>query len=107
MTETTDTTATTPPPVLLTSIGDILVNLARHAGQHGHSEGVAGVPDDQTTAPDCLVAHIAEISQVLFTLAPDEEHNVRLVLPRDLPEGLVEQLQQLAHDELAKMEGRA
>lgn len=103
MTETTDTAETTVP-VLQSSINQILADLARHAGVHGHAEGAAGEPDDKEDAPECLVAHIVEISEVLFTLARPEDHNVRLVLPRDLPEGLVEQLQQLARDEIAKME---
>ena len=106
MTETTETTETAVP-VLLTSINQILADLVRHAGAHGHAEGAAGEPDDKENAPECLVGHILEISEVLFTLARPEDHNVRLVLPRDLPEGLVEQLQQLAHDEIAKMERRA
>lgn len=105
MTETTETTRPVPP--LLASINQILVDLARHAGEHGHAEGAAGEPADKADAPECLVGHILEISDVLFTLARPEDHGARLVLPRDLPEGLVEQLQQLAHDEIAKMEGRA
>lgn len=107
MTETTETTETTEPPALLTSIGRLLADLARHAGEHGRQAGADGVPADEATAPDCLVKHIAEISEVLFSLAATENHNVRVVLPSDLPDGLVEQLQQLAQAEIAKMEGRA
>lgn len=106
MTETTDTPKATVP-VLLTSINQILADLARHAGEHGHAQGAAGEPADKADAPACLIGHIVEIGEVLFTLAGPESHNARLVLPRDMPQGLVEQLQQLAHAEIAKMEGRA
>lgn len=106
MTETTDTTPPAAPPLLL-SIGQILGGLAQHAGAHGHEEGAAGEPIDKVDAPECLVGHIAEISEVLFSVADPKNHGARVVLPRDMPEGLVERLQQLAHDEIAKMERRA
>lgn len=91
---------TTTVPPLLTSINQLLADLARHAGVHGHEEGAAGEPDDKEDAPECLVDHIVEISNALFTLLtrvnPEIDHNTMLVLPRDLPEGLVEQMQEVA-----------
>ena len=91
-------------PVLLTSIGQKLAQLAQHAGAHGHEEerGAAGESDDKEDAPDCIVDHILEISEALFSLVDPKHHKTMLMLRRDLPEGLVEQLQQVAQQEAEK-----
>jgi hypothetical protein len=81
------------PPRLLESIMEKLADLAQHAGSHGYREGVLGRPIDKRDAPECVVQHVHELALSMWSLAPADQFNKEIVLPRDLPEGLRDQVQ--------------
>lgn len=105
MTETTETAETTAPmPALLESLNRHLVQLAVHAANHGHESAGEGVKITEGPMPECLAEQISELTISLFTMAGPQNENASIILPRDLPDGLVEQLQDVARAEVARME---
>lgn len=86
------------PPRLLDSIMEKLADLAQHAGSHGYREGTLGRPIDKRDAPECVVQHVHELALSMWSLAPADQFNKEIVLPRDLPDGLLNQVQAAIDD---------
>lgn len=91
-------------PPLAKAITTQLTDLAAHACVHGEHDGRAGrnTPEEM---PPCLADHVASLSTTLFGLTRPEEHGSTITttveLPieaADLPEGLIEGLQQAVGD---------
>ena len=94
MTEPTETPERAPIAPLMESLSSQLVALVKHAGAHGFSDGASG--SEPAEAPECLVDHINDLLHAVFALTAHEHHGATIVLPSELPEGLIEQLQEIA-----------
>lgn len=103
-TETTETAENLPPlPPLMDSINNHLTRLAVHAANHGHTAAAEGRKATEGPIPECISEQISELTLSLCALAGPENQNAQIILPRDLPEGLVEQLQDVARAEAARI----
>lgn len=108
-TETTETTADTSSadlpllPPLMDSINNHLTRLAVHAANHGHTAAAEGRKATEGPIPECISEQISELTMSLCALVGPENQNAQIILPRDLPEGLVEQLQDVARTEAARI----
>lgn len=107
MTENTETTEVTLPP-LAASITDQLTGLAAHATVHGRHEERTG--EESEEMPPCLADHVAALSSALFGLTKPEEHGCTIAttieVPAgeiELPDGLIEGLQKVVRDLAEKL----
>lgn len=88
-------------PPLAVSITDQLNTLAVHAYTHGRSEERHGV-DPGEKMPECLASHVGSLAAVLFGLAKPEEADSTIegTIEVEMPEGMVERLQEMVTDAL-------
>lgn len=101
MTEPTEAVVLADLPPLAVSITNHLTDLAAHAHRHGEEEERTGKRLVQM--PECLASHIGALSAVLFGLARPEEADSEIGTTIEIPEGLIEDLQQQITASLEKL----